>query len=398
MSRSTSTRAPSPGEALRRMKFLPLLLANLARRKIRTALTAGSFAVAIFLFCILLTIRASFQQGVEAAGVDRLLVINKVSFIQPLPIAYRDRILKVPGVKELTYATWFAGIYQDPKNFFGQFAIDHKTYLRLFTEFRVPEDQWKAFEADRTGAIAGKTIAERFGWKIGDRIPLKDSLYGPSWEFNLVGIYTGTRPQDDLTQFWLRGDYFDEKVQPEFKGFVGWYTVRVEPGAHMVDVCKKIDERFANSPWETRSQSEQAWMASWIDQMGNIELLMMAIGGVVFFTLLLVTGNTMAMSVRERTAELAVLKTVGFRDGAVLVLVLAEAALIAAVGGGLGIGLAKLFTLGGDPTGGYFPLFRLPLEAMAAGLAIALVVGLLAGLLPARTAMRLEVVQALRRL
>ena len=380
------------------MRFLPLLFANLARRKIRTALTIGSFAVAIFLCCLLLTIRASFQQGVEAAGVDRLLVISRSSFMQPLPVAYQERLLKVHGVKEATFASWLGGIYQDPKNFFGQFAIDHRTYLQLFTEFRVPEAEWQAFLADKAGAIAGEDLAKRFHWQIGDRIPLKDSLYGPYWEFNLVGLYQGTRPHDDLTQFWFRWDYLDEKGPEYLKGKVGWYTVRVQPGADLAAVATEVDARFANSQWETRTQSEQAWMASWVEQMGNIELLMAAIGGVVFFTLLLVTGNTMAMSVRERTAELAVLKTVGFRDRGVLVLVLAEAVLIAAVGGGLGILLAKLFTLHGDPTGGFLPLFRLPPAAMAAGGAIAILVGLLAGFLPALTAMRLHVVQALRRL
>jgi putative ABC transport system permease protein len=380
------------------VKFWPLLLANLGRRKVRTALTVGSFAVAIFLFCLLLTIRASFQQGVEAAGVDRLLVVNKFSFIQPLPLAHRDRILQVAGVKEATFACWFGGVYQDPKNMFPQFAIDHQTYRQLFTEFLVPEAEWQAFLADKSGAIAGESIAKRFNWKLGDRIPIKDSPYGSHWEFNLRGIYTGARPHDDLTQFWFRWDYLDEKSPDYMKGRVGWLTARVEPGASLVDVAREIDARFANSAWETRTQSEQAWMASWLEQMGNIELLMLVVGSVVFFTLLLVTGNTMAMSVRERAAELAVLKTVGFRDRAVLVLVLAEAALIAAVGGGAGIFLAKLFTLGGDPTGGFLPSFYLPRSAVVAGAVIALAVGLMAGLIPALTAMRLEVVQAIRRL
>ena len=380
------------------MKFWPLLFANLGRRKLRTALTAGSFAVAIFLFCLLLAIRAGFQQGVEAAGVDRLLVINKFSFIQPLPVAHRDRILQVPGVEEATFASWFGGIYQDPKNMFPQFAIDHRTYRDVFSEFLVPEAEWQAFAADKMGAIAGEGIARRFGWKVGDRIPIKDSPYGSYFEFNLRGIYTGARPHDDLTQFWFRWDYLDEKGPVEMKGRVGWYTARVKPGAAMAVVARDIDARFANSAFETRTQSEQAWMASWLEQMGNIELLMLVIGSVVLFTLLLVTGNTMAMSVRERTSELAVLKTIGFGDGAVLVLVLAEGALIAAVGGGAGILLAKLFTLGGDPTGGFFPAFRLPGSAVGAGAGIALAVGLLAGLIPALTAMRLHVVQALRRL
>jgi putative ABC transport system permease protein len=380
------------------MKFWPLLLAYLTRRKTRTILTVGSFAVSLFLFCLLVTIRASFQQGVQAAGADRLVVINKVSLIQPLPLAYRDRILKVPGIKEATYANWFGGVYQDEKNFFAQFAIDHTTYRQMYPEFLVPHDQWRAFEADKQGAIAGEATAKRFGWKVGDRIPIKGAIFPGEWEFNLVGIYKGARPNDDLTQFWFRWDHLSEKAPDWAKGFVGWYTVRVERGADAVAVTKDIDSRFANSPWETRTQSEQAFMASFVEQIGNIGFLMTVIGSVVFFTLLLVAGNTMAMSVRERTGELAVLKTVGFTDRAVLALVLVEVTLIAVLGGTLGILLAKLFTLGGDPTGGMLASFYLPPSAMAIGAALTVLVGLLAGLIPATTAMRLQVVHALRKL
>lgn len=380
------------------MKFWPLLLAYLTRRKTRTLLTVGSFAVSLFLFCLLVTIRNSFQQGVQAAGADRLVVINKVSLIQPLPLAYRDRILKVPGIKEITYANWFGGVYQDERNFFAQFAIDHETYRQMYPEFLVPDDQWRAFQADRQGAIAGESTAKRFHWKVGDRIPIKGAIFPGDWEFNLVGIYKGARPNDDLTQFWFRWDYLTEKAPPWAKGFVGWYTVRVEKGADAVAVTKDIDSRFANSPWETRTQSEQAFMASFVEQMGNIGFLMTVIGSVVFFTLLLVAGNTMAMSVRERTGELAVLKTVGFTDRAVLVLVLVEVTLIAVLGGALGIGLAKLFTLRGDPTNGMLASFYLPPGAMAAGAALTVLVGVVAGLIPAMTAMRLQVVHALRKL
>jgi putative ABC transport system permease protein len=380
------------------MKFLPLLAANLLRRKVRTILTLGSFAVALFLFCLLVTIRAAFNQGVEAAGADRMLVINKVSMIQPLPIAYRDRVLRVPGVKEATYANWFGGVYQDEKNFFPQFAVDAGTYREIYNEFLVPPDQWQAFLADKQGAVVGKSTADRFGWKVGDRVPIKGAIYPGDWEFNVRGIYTGKRPNDDLTQFWFRWDYLKEKAPPWAQNIVGWYIVRIAPGSDGVQVAKAIDAAFANSAWETRTQSESAFMASFVEQMGNIEFLMIAIGSVVFFTLLLVTGNTMAICVRERTGELAVLKTVGFTDRSVLVLVMIESLLVAMIGGGLGIALAKAFTLGGDPTRGMLASFYLPPEGIAAGAALALSVGLLAGLIPAVSAMRLQVVEALRRL
>jgi putative ABC transport system permease protein len=380
------------------VRYLPLLLANLTRRKVRTALTLGSFAVALFLFCLLVIIRGGFMQGVEAAGADRLLVINKVSLIQPLPISYRDRLLRVPGVKEATWANWFGGVYQDEKNFFPQFAIDHQTYRSLYNEFVVPDDQWRAFLADKQGAIVGKVTAERYGFKIGDRVPIQGAGYPGDWQFNVVGIYTGTRPQDDLTQFWFRWDYLRDQAPPWAKDVVGWYTVRVAPGADAVQVARAVDEAFGNSAWETRTQSESAFMASFVEQMGNIEFLMASIGAVVFFTLLLVTGNTMAIAVRERTGELAVLKTVGFSDRAVLALVLAESVVIALLGGGAGILLAQLFTLGGDPTRGMLASFYLPGWGVALGAGLSLLVGLLAGVIPAWSAMRLQVVEALRRL
>jgi len=380
------------------VKFLPLLFANLLRRKVRTILTVGSFAVALFLFCLLVTIRAAFTQGVDVAGADRLLVINKVSMIQPLPIAYRDRIQRQPGVKEVTWANWFGGVYQDEKNFFAQFAIDQETYRNIYTEFLVPEDQWKAFLADKQGAVVGKATADRFGFKVGDRVPIQGAIFPGDWEFNVRGIYTGRRPNDDLTQFWFRWDYLKEQAPPWAQNNVGWYTVRMEPGADPVQVARAVDEGFANSAWETRTQSEATFMASFVEQMGNIGFLMAAIGSVVFFTLLLVTGNSMAISVRERTGELAVLKTVGFGDRAVLALVMGESLLLALLGGTLGIGLAKAFTLAGDPTNGMLVSFYLPPWGIATGAALALAVGLLAGLLPAVAAMRLQVVEALRRL
>jgi putative ABC transport system permease protein len=380
------------------MKFLPLLFANLLRRKVRTTLTLGSFAVALFLFCLLVTIRAAFNSGVDAAGADRMLVINKVSLIQPLPIAYREKLQRVPGVKDLTYANWFGGVYQDEKNFFAQFAIDPETYRTVYSEFIVPPDQWQAFLADKQGAVIGKATADRYGFKVGDRVPLKGGGFPGDWEFNVRGIYTARRPSDDLTQFWFRWDYLKEKAPPWFANQVGWYTVRIAPGSDAVKVAKSIDELFVNSAWETRTQTESAFMASFVEQMGNVEFLMVAIGTVVFFTLLLVTGNTMATSVRERTGELAILKTVGFTDASVLALVLTESVLVAAIGGALGIAAGKAFTLLGDPTNGMLVTFYLPASGIAAGAALSLSVGLIAGLLPALSAMRLQVVDALRRL
>jgi putative ABC transport system permease protein len=378
------------------MKYRHLILKNLFRKKVRTALTVGSFAVALFLFGLLRVLHGAFSQGIDVAGADRLVVVNRVSIIQPLPLAYRDRLLRIPGVTHATFANWFGGVYQDEKNFFPQFAVDRESYRQMFPEFVVPDDQWRAFLADKEGAVVGEALAERFKWKVGDRIPVRGTIFPGTWEFNIRGIYRGQRRQDDVSQFWFRWDYLDERATLG-KGLVGWYTVRIASADDATVVAKAIDERFANSPFETKTDTEKAFAASFVKQMGNIQLLMMTVGSVVFFTLLLVTGNTMAIAVRERTRELAVLKAVGFSDGFVLAMVLAETMVVAAIGGGLGLGLTKLLTLGGDPTGGLLPFFYLSPDAVALGLALSLAVGLVAGFLPAISAARLRVVDALRR-
>jgi putative ABC transport system permease protein len=379
------------------MKFFGLIRANLFRKKIRFILTIGSFAVALFLFGVLAVVRVAFSGGVDIAGADRLVIINRTSIIQPLPLAYADKIRRIPGVKELTYANWFGGVYQDERNFFPQFAMDVDNWRRVYPEFDIPEEQWQNYVKDRQGAIAGAATAKRFGWKVGDRIPIKGTFLGGVWEFNLDGIYHGTRQADDETQFWFQWKRFDEQVPPQYKGHVGWYTVKVEHPDDALRVSKAIDSEFANSPFETHTDTEKAFAAGWVKQFGNIQFLIMAIGGVVFFTLLLVTGNTMAIAVRERTGELAVLKAVGYSYRFVLLFVLFESLLIAVIGGALGLGLAKLFTLGGDPTRGLLPFFFLPGKAILAGLGVTLAVGAASGVIPAIGAMRLRVVDALRR-
>ena len=379
------------------MKFLGLVRANLFRKKIRFILTIGSFAVALFLFGILAVVRVAFGGGVDIAGADRLVVINRTSIIQPLPFAYAEKIKRIPGVKEITFANWFGGVYQDERNFFAQFAIDVDNQRKVYPEFSIPDDQWQNFVNDRQGAIAGAATAKRFGWKVGDRIPIKGTFLGGVWEFNLDGIYHGTRQADDETQFWFQWKRYDEQVPAQYKGHVGWYTIKVDHPDDALRVSKAIDNEFANSPFETHTDTEKQFAAGWVKQFGNIQFLIMAIGGVVFFTLLLVTGNTMAIAVRERTGELAVLKAVGYSDRFVLLFVLFESLLIAVIGGALGLGLAKLFTLGGDPTRGLLPFFFLPGKAVLAGLGVTLAVGAVSGIIPAIGAMRLRVVDALRR-
>ena len=378
------------------MKYLPFIFRNLFRKKTRTILTIGSIAVALFLFGLLVTIETALNAGVDVAGVDRLIVRNKISLIMPLPLSYQERLRQIENVSEATFATWFGAIYQEPKNFFPQFAIDTDTYRTVFPEFEVSDQEWNSFLADQEGAVVGKVLADRFGWKVGDRIPLQGTIWTGTWEFNIRAIYEGSRAGDDESLFWFHWKFLEES-RPWGKGTVGWYTVKIDDPDQAVAVTRAIDERFSNSAYETSTETEQAFAAGFAKQIGNIRMLIMSIGAVVLFTLLLVTGNTMAMAVRERVPELGVLKTLGFGDRTVLFLVLAESLIIATVGGAIGVGLAKLFTMGGDPTGGMLPVFYLSPGEMFLGIGIAIFVGLAAGSIPALTAMNLRIVDALRR-
>ena len=382
------------------MKFRALIFSNLFRKKVRLLLTLGSFAVALFLFAFLAVVREAFNRGGGIASATRLITINRVSLIQPLPLSYGDKIARIPGVQRVTHDNWFGGVYQDEKNFFPQFVIDPQNQRQVYPELLVLDDQWNAFLKDRQGAIVGAATAKRFGWKIGDRIPIKTSLYGGgAWEFNLDGIYHGQRPADDETQFWFQWDYFEERVPDRLKGLTGWYTVKLDSPDDAIRVARAIDAEFANSPYETKTDTESAFAAGWVKQFGNIEFLILAIGSVVFFTLLLVTGNTMAISVRERTGELAILKAIGFKDGSVLVLVLVEALAIALFGGILGLALAELaIPVLAAKLSGMLPNLILSKTMLAEGLGFALLVGAASGLLPGIGAMRLRVVEAFRRI
>ncbi len=379
------------------MKYLRLIRVNLTRKKTRLILTLGSFAVALFLYGLLVSIHNAFYQGVDAAGADRLIVRNKTSLIMLVPYGHKEKIKQIPGVRAITSGTWFGGVYQDPKNFFAQYAIEPEQYLEIYPEFIVPEEQWEAFLEDRQGCIVGSTLAEQFKWKLGDRIPLKGTIFPGVWEFNIRGIYEGAREKDDTSQFWFQYKYIEE-MSRWVKGNVGWYMVKVKDPDDSLKLSEAIDKRFANSPNETKTEPEALFVAGFVKQFGNIKLLLVSVGAVVFFTLLLIAGSTMAMSVRERTGEIAVLKALGFSDLLVLVLVLGESLIYALIGGGLGILSAKLFTMGGDPTKGLLPNFNFSTFNIVVGLVVIFLIGVISGLVPALNAMRLRVVDALRRI
>jgi putative ABC transport system permease protein len=386
------------------MKFLPLILRNLLRRKVRTIFTILSIVVAFLLFGVLMAIRAAFSMGVDIAGANRLVVIHRVSLIQPLPQGHGPKIRAVPGVTDLTHANWFGGYYQDPANFIANFAVDPESYLRMYPEFELPEEQKKAWLANRTGAIVGIDTAKKYGWKVGDHVPLISPIYrkpdGSPWDFTIEGIYDSKNKNVDKTQFWFHYNYMNETLRAAKVGLadiIGWYVVKVEDPSTADQLAKRIDAMFENSSAETKTSTEKAFVSEWAKQVGDIGSIMIAIAAVVMGFILFVAGNAMAQSIRERTNELGVLKTLGFQDGTILMIVLLESCAIAVIGGTIGLGLAWMIIARGDPTGGMLPIFHFPPRDLVFGAVLVVVLGLATGMIPAVQAGRLKIVDALRR-
>jgi putative ABC transport system permease protein len=387
------------------MKYLHLVWAALFRRKTRTILTLVSIIAAFLLFGLLDAVRASFEEaGQSANGAQRLQVGSKLSFIQTLPYSLEAQIAQVPGVKDVTFANWFGGAYQDPHNQVFSFAVA-PNYLDLYPEIAVGDAEKKAFLATRTGALVGERLAQKFHWKVGDRIPMQSTIFpdhegSKNWTFDIVGILHSTDKKSGGffdQMFLLNWKYFDDTT-PFNHGQVGWYVTRVTDVNRADAVAKGIDALSANSDHETRSQTEQAATANWVKQLADIGLIVRSIMGAVFFTLLLLAGNTMMQAVRERTSELAVMKTIGFTDASVLSMVLAESVLLLMLGGVLGLGLASLlvpFVSAGS--GGMLNLPTVGASSWALGVGLMVLFGVMVGVVPAVSAMRLNIVDALRR-
>lgn len=382
------------------MKFLSLVIANLKRKKLRTVLTVLSAFIAFLLFGLLCALKEGLMGGVNIADADRLIVRHKVTLIQPLPESYEARIARIPGVDAVAVQSWFGGIYQDPKNFFATIPVKPETFLDVYREFKVPEDQKQEWLRTRNGAIVGPATMKRFGWKIGDTVPLTSPIWGQpkdqsAWDFKIVGSYEATKKGADSTSFYFRHDYFDEgKV--ERKGLIGWATVRVKNPDQAAAVAKAIDTEFENSPYETKAEPEGAFAASFAQQVGDIGAIVAGVVSAVFFTILLVAGNTMSQAVRERIEEIGVLKAMGFTNGLVLLLVLMESCFIAFLGGFLGLGLAWMIA-SSDPIPTIIPTLNLPHRDLLTGALFAVALGLIAGAVPAFQAMRLQIATALRR-
>ena len=381
------------------MKYLPLVWRNLLRRKVRTIFTLASVFIAFVLYSFLMVVQNAFSMGVEVAGVDRLVLMHKVSLIQLLPISYADRIRSTEGVTHVGHSTWFGGTYQDKVNQFAVMAVDSQ-YFQLYPEARISDDQVKAWLADRQGAIVGRTTAAKYGWNIGDKVPIQATIWQPkqgnTWFFNIDGIYDADKGFD-TSNFFFHYEYLDENRRGAY-GLVGWYVLRVDDPARAADVAARLDAQFVNSSAETKTSTEKAFLQGFVNQVGNIKAIIISILAAVLFTLfLLVLANTMAQSVRERTSELAVLKTLGFSNGLVLGLVLVESILLALLGGGLGLTVTYFAVEGGSFNNALLPVFIMRSRDIVIGVALCCALGVVAGAFPAITAMRLRITDALRR-
>ncbi|MDR7090677.1 MULTISPECIES: ABC transporter permease [Cellvibrio] len=384
------------------MYYLQFLLSNLGRKKARTILTVLSIMIAFLLFGLLRSLAAAFDQGAEIAGEDRLVSINKISLIQALPEAYLPKVQALEGVDRATSANWFGGYYQDPKNQFPQFPIVAEDYFEIYKEMiTLPEAQMQAWKKNRIGVVIGKALVDRFKWKIGDRIPLMGMFPreggSTTWEFVIEGIYEAKSKSADTSAMLMHYDYFDEARQYG-KGDLGWLIIRVKDPKQAAQVAAAVDALFANSPAETKTSSEKDFAKSFAKQFGDIGLITTLILGAVFFTMLLVAGNTMAQSFRERIPELAILKTLGFSDQAVMIMVLAEAIVISLIGGLAGLFLAKFFISGAaESLAATLPGLNLSTTMMLFGVGLMFLFGLLTGIIPALQGLQLNIVAALRR-
>ncbi len=376
------------------MKYFPLLWAGLWRKRTRTIFTILSVVAAFLLYGLLQGVNGWLSNALEGANVDRLYTVSRISFIEPLPLSYTQQIETVPGVDKVAFFNWFGGYFQDPKNQVQSYVMDVRRTFDVFQEWKLPQEQLEAMMRTRNGAIVGRVTANRFGWKIGDRVPLKTPIWtrkdgAGSYDFDIVGIYDSPS-QGNI--FLINYDFFDE-ARAFGQGNVGWYAVTIKDPTKSAQVAASVDKLFRNSAHETKTQNEKEFAQAQIKQLGDIGFMVNAIVGAVMFTLLFLTGNTMMQSVRERIPELAVLKTVGFTDGMVTTLVLAESLLLCVIAAFIGLGLAALIFpgmrafVGGQVT--------LPLSVLGTGSVAAILLALISGLPPAWRANRLAVVDAL---
>ena len=377
------------------MKYFPLVLANLGRHKLRTLLTIASVALALFLFASLRTVVTTLAAAAQFGSARRLVVTNATGIVFPLPLAYGTRLSAVPGVEGVSWANWFGGRYGDGKRFFANFAVDVESYLDLYPEIQLPPEQRAAFLQDRSSAVVGRGLLNVFGWHLGQNVTLQGTIFPGDWTFTIRGVYTPSDRSinDDMLLF--HHDYFDERIGRA--GIAGWYVVRINDPDRAAQIGKTIDDQFRNSSSPTKTGTEKAFNASFATMWGNVRLLMGTIGIAVVFAILLVTANAMMMSARERTGEIAVLKTIGYPDRTLFGLVLLEAGVVTLTGAFIGLGGAKLlYRATNFNAAGFLPGFDVTRSTLVLGAAVALLLMLASGLVPAVRAARLPVIQALR--
>ena len=386
------------------MTFLRFILKNAFRHKLRTALTVGGIAMVVLAFGLLQTTVTAWYAGVDASVRNRLITRHAMSFSIHLPLAYRDRIAAIPGVTGVSYANWFGGVYRDARRFFPQFAVEPGSYLDLHPELQLTPQEREAFLSDRRGAVVGRKLAKQHGWKVGDTIPLKGTLYPGDWEFVLRGIYAGAERATDETIMLLRWDFLDARrrvVDPDRAGTVGWYIVRLADGRSAAAVVESVDAAFANSSAETRTETEQAFQAGFVAMSGALisalQLMAVVLNGIT----LLVLATAMSMAVRERTGEYAVMKALGFGRVHLSAMIAGEALLIAVLGAGLGMALTipscqaygALLT---DRLGNFFPVVALHPATLGLAAGVTLLAGLAAAVIPALRAVRIRITEGLR--
>jgi putative ABC transport system permease protein len=385
------------------MTDLGLVAKNLFRKKLRAALMIASILVAFLIFGVLAGFYRAFSSGEDRAAADRLVVVNKINFTQPLPISYFNRVRAIEGVRQATFANWFGGYYQEPKNLLIVMAVDPETYFDVYDhEFAPSAGAREAFKQDRTAAVVGEAMARKWGWKVGDHIPISSNIFSQrsgsrTWDFTIVGTFAGRKPENDTNFMVFQYPYFDETRSFQ-KDTIGWMVLQTTSPSRNDRVAKTIDQMFANSPAETSTDTEKAFNKAFAAQFGNIALIVELVVGAAFVTILMIVGNTMALTIRERTREIGVLKTLGFSGVRILSLVLSESVLLALLGGLPGLGLAALATIGlRRSLANVAPSFAVTPSIALLGLALMVALGIVTGIIPALNAMRLRIAAALGR-
>jgi putative ABC transport system permease protein len=383
------------------MELIRLLLRNALRHKLRTVLTVIGVAVAVMAFALLQTVVTAWHAGVEASAANRLITRHAVSFVFPLPLSYRDRIAQIAGVNKVTYAVWFSGVYIDKNQFFARLAVDSDSFFDVYPEFVIDRDQFEAFKRERNACIIGVDIANRYHLKIGDIMPMEGDVYPGQWEFVVRGIYYPRDQTTDPSSMMFHYRYVDERVRQEFPdraGQVGWYIVRIDDPANSAQISEDIDNLFLNSRAETKTETERAFQQSFLSAASAVITAMNIMSFVIIGIILLVLGNTMVMSARERTHEFAVLKALGFSGGQLFLLLGGESMILSIAGSALGLALTLPAVIGFQSAlpKGWFPVFYIKPETIVIGCIAGLVVGFLASLIPLRRVLTTRIVEGLR--